>query len=74
MRRARERTPGWMEEHAHESSAEAADRSCVSSEDYDRFASVLAMDDRALRISVLLAAHIIFLSAGALRILSLIHI
>ena len=26
------------------------------------------MDDRALRISVLLAAHIIFLSAGALRI------
>jgi protein-S-isoprenylcysteine O-methyltransferase Ste14 len=27
------------------------------------------MDDRALRISVLLAAHIIFLSAGALRIL-----
>ena len=27
------------------------------------------MDDRALRIAVLLAAHIIFLSAGALRIL-----
>ena len=27
------------------------------------------MDDRTLRISVLLAAHIIFLSAGALRIL-----
>src|SRR5213083_1014981 len=27
------------------------------------------MDDRALRIGVLLAAHIIFLSAGALRIL-----
>ena len=27
------------------------------------------MDDRALRISVLLAAHIIFLSAGALRII-----
>jgi protein-S-isoprenylcysteine O-methyltransferase Ste14 len=27
------------------------------------------VDDRALRISVLLAAHIIFLSAGALRIL-----
>jgi protein-S-isoprenylcysteine O-methyltransferase Ste14 len=27
------------------------------------------MDDRALRITVLLAAHIIFLSAGALRIL-----
>ena len=26
------------------------------------------MDDRALRISVLLAAHVIFLSAGALRI------
>lgn len=31
--------------------------------------SVLAMDDRTLRISVLLAAHVIFLSAGALRIL-----
>lgn len=27
------------------------------------------MDDRALRIAVLLAAHVIFLSAGALRIL-----
>src|SRR5438477_4815194 len=27
------------------------------------------MDDRALRIAVLLAAHIIFLSAGALRLL-----
>src|SRR5436190_5677751 len=27
------------------------------------------MDDRALRISVLLAAHVIFLSAGALRII-----
>ena len=27
------------------------------------------MDDRALRISVLLAAHLIFLSAGALRII-----
>src|SRR5256885_12018035 len=27
------------------------------------------MDDRALRISVLLAAHIVFLSAGALRII-----
>src|SRR5256885_8977452 len=27
------------------------------------------MDDRSLRISVLLAAHIIFLSAGALRII-----
>src|SRR5437667_139372 len=27
------------------------------------------MDDRALRIAVLLAAHIIFLSAGALRII-----
>jgi protein-S-isoprenylcysteine O-methyltransferase Ste14 len=27
------------------------------------------MDDRALRISVLLAAHIIFLSAGALRVI-----
>lgn len=31
--------------------------------------SVLAMDDRTLRISVLLAAHVIFLSAGALRII-----
>jgi protein-S-isoprenylcysteine O-methyltransferase Ste14 len=27
------------------------------------------MDDRALRISVLLAAHVVFLSAGALRII-----
>src|SRR5437762_13385711 len=27
------------------------------------------MDDRSLRISVLLAAHVIFLSAGALRII-----
>ena len=31
--------------------------------------SVLTMDDRALRISALLAAHIIFLSAGALRVI-----
>ena len=57
-----------MEEHADESTAEAADRRCVSSEDYRPAVSVLAMDDRALRISVLLAAHVIFLSAGALRI------
>jgi protein-S-isoprenylcysteine O-methyltransferase Ste14 len=69
MRRARGRTPGWMEEHADESTAEAADPRYVSSEDYDRAGSVFAMDDRALRIGVLLAAHIIFLSAGALRIL-----
>ena len=44
-----------MEEHADESKTRAV--------------SVLGMDDRALRISVLLAAHVIFLSAGALRII-----
>lgn len=54
MRRARERTPGWMEEHAQESK---------------RAVSVFGMDDRSLRIGALLAAHIIFLSAAALRLL-----
>jgi protein-S-isoprenylcysteine O-methyltransferase Ste14 len=55
VRRTRERTPGWMEEHANESKA--------------ALLAFCAVDDRALRISVLLSAHIIFLSAGALRIL-----
>jgi protein-S-isoprenylcysteine O-methyltransferase Ste14 len=55
MRRARERTPGWMEEHAHESKTALLAFSLV--------------DDRSLRIGALLAAHIIFLSAAALRLL-----
>jgi protein-S-isoprenylcysteine O-methyltransferase Ste14 len=55
MRRASARTPGWMEEHANESKA--------------ALLAFCAVDDRALRIGVLLSAHIIFLSAGALRIL-----
>ena len=36
---------------------------------YGGAASVQSLDDRTLRIAVLLSAHIIFLSAGALRIL-----
>jgi len=36
---------------------------------YEGAASVQWVDDRTLRIAVLLSAHIIFLSAGALRIL-----
>jgi protein-S-isoprenylcysteine O-methyltransferase Ste14 len=49
------RTPGWMEEHSHESTT--------------ALLAFRPVDDRALRIAVLLAAHVIFLSAGALRIL-----
>src|SRR5256885_2219482 len=36
---------------------------------YEGAASVQSVDDRTLRIALLLSAHIIFLSAGALRIL-----
>jgi protein-S-isoprenylcysteine O-methyltransferase Ste14 len=55
MRRAPEHTPGWMEDHADESKA--------------ALLAFSLMDDRTLRIGVLLAAHIIFLSAFALRII-----
>jgi protein-S-isoprenylcysteine O-methyltransferase Ste14 len=49
-----------MEEHADESTG------ALSAYPYTDNGSV---DDRTLRIAVLLAAHVIFLSAGALRIL-----
>ena len=62
MRRTRERTPGWMEEHADESSRRGAAPPGPGAQNCD-------VDDRSLRIAVLLAAHVIFLSAGALRII-----
>jgi protein-S-isoprenylcysteine O-methyltransferase Ste14 len=51
-----------MEEHADESSVGGL---CTPGPR----ATISNVDDRSLRISVLLAAHVIFLSAGALRII-----
>src|SRR2546422_872529 len=48
-----------MDEHAHESTVGGS----------ASWPQNALMDDRALRIGVLLAAHIIFLSAAALRII-----